>query len=69
VSAGWYTRAEAAERFGVHVRTIDGGVADGSIPHRKVGRRVFMDGKWVDGEDHAPVNSNGGRTLYAGAGP
>jgi hypothetical protein len=48
---GWLTRAETADRTGTNVRTIDSGIADGSIPHRKVGRRVLVPSWWATGGD------------------
>lgn len=49
--SGWDSRAEAARRTGTNIRTIDSGIADGSIPHRKVGRRVLIPSWWADGGD------------------
>ena len=47
----WLTRAETARRTGTNVRTIDAGIADGSIPHRRVGRRVVVPSWWATGGD------------------
>jgi excisionase family DNA binding protein len=38
----WISRAEAAERLGVHVDTVDAMCRDGRLEHRRAGRRVLI---------------------------
>jgi excisionase family DNA binding protein len=59
MSTKWVTVAEATDRLPVGRRTLYDGIAAGSIPHRRVGRRVLVAAAWVDGqEEAAPTNSN-----------
>ena len=44
----WRTPGETAERLGVNRRTIYDGVAAGTIPHRRAGRRVLIPAWWGD---------------------
>lgn len=41
----WLTREQAAARLQVSVDTIDRGIADGSLPYKRLGRtvRIFVD--------------------------
>jgi excisionase family DNA binding protein len=51
---------EAAEALGCNPRTIYDGVRAGTIPHSRVGRRVFIPAAWLDAG--GPETSNGHAT-------
>jgi excisionase family DNA binding protein len=50
----WVSVGEAAHWLGCHPRTLYDGVAHGSVPGRRVGRRVLIPRWWLDGDDLRP---------------
>jgi excisionase family DNA binding protein len=67
--SGWLSVAEAAERLGCHPRTVYDGVQDGTVPGRRVGRRVLIPRWWLDGDDLRPNGDDPGARPGPSADP
>jgi len=50
----WVSPAEAAAILGCHRQTIYDGVADGTVPHRRIGRTLRIPTWWLLGDDLRP---------------
>lgn len=66
--SGWLSIGQAAEQLGVSERTIRRRVADGSLAHRRIGRRVLISRAATSGHQRSGADTGGdtGRPVRHG---